>query len=301
MSVSNNRLVVFGCGYLGQRVAVEALRRGITVTALTRNLQQAKTLERMGIQKVIVGALEGTEWHAQVDPQQEYVLNCVGASDPGVEGYRKSYLHGTESILKWAAGGEVNTLIFTSSTGVYPQNDGEWVTELDTADGSTEGSRIIRETERLLEARPKGIDRCFSLRLGGIYGPGRHHLLTRALRRESPLENVDDIFLNSIHVQDACRAIWAAFDLASPGDGGVFNIVDDSPTRKGEIARWLMEEVERRGASQVTENQPLAARRRAGPRPNRQISNRRAKEVLGWQPEFTDYRTGYSELLEGML
>lgn len=59
-------------------------------------------------------------------------------------------------------------LLFTSSTSVYAQNTGEWVTEESLAKPDRETGRILRETEELVLAH-RG---CIA-RLAGIYGPAR--------------------------------------------------------------------------------------------------------------------------------
>lgn len=296
MDWAGKRLVIFGCGYLGARVAREAVTRGMRITALTRNAAQAEQLGQMGIHQVITSQIESPEWHPLIAPQQDLILNCVSSAGGGWEGYRKSYLEGMHSIVQWASGGAIGTFIFTSSTSVYAQNNEEWVTEADPAAGSSEGARILREAEVLLEEKPVGWDRSFVLRLGGIYGPGRHHLLTRAGADYTVAEG-DDIFLNPIHVDDAAAAIWAAAG-ADRVDGGIFNVVDNAPARKGEIVRYLAGELRRRKLRWSEVNRAVAGAGRGGVRPNRRISNRKARELLRWSPAYPDYRAGYASLLE---
>lgn len=292
--------MIFGCGYLGARVAHEALKRGMHVAALSRNAGQAHALTRLGIQQVVTAELDRAEWHPLLNPRQDLVVNCVSSAGGGWDGYRKSYVEGMRSILDWAAGGSVGALIYTSSTSVYAQGEGAWVTEEDRAGESSEGGRILREGERLLEEAPAAVKRRLILRLGGIYGPDRHHLLTRA-RAEFSEEEGDSTYLNSIHVDDAVAAVWAAAEADTRIVNGIFNVVDDMPARKGEIVAYLRERVKERGLEQsVIEPPVLAARRRAGPRPNRRVSNRKAREVLHWRPGFSDYRAGYEPLLEAL-
>lgn len=293
-------MVIFGCGYLGTRVAGRALKAGMRVAALTRNSDQAKELTRLGIQQVVTAELDRWDWHSRIDPRQDLVLDCVSSAGGGWDGYRKSYVAGMRSILKWAASGAVKNFIFTSSTSVYHQEDEEWVTEADPAGGSSEGGRILREAEDLLEEAPPEIARWFVLRLGGIYGPGRHHLLTRALGNPSPEEG-DNVFLNPVHVDDAAAAVWAAAGADPAVEGGIFNIVDDAPARKGEIVAYLHENVKERKIGCDGGAASSSARLRGrGVRPSRRISNRKAREVLEWRPAYSDYRAGYELLLDSL-
>ncbi len=50
---NGKHLVIFGAGYVGGAVAREAVRRGLQVTALTRNSDKAKALVADGIEVVI--------------------------------------------------------------------------------------------------------------------------------------------------------------------------------------------------------------------------------------------------------
>lgn len=300
MDLGGKRMVIFGCGFLGTRVALQAREQGMDVTVMTRNTEQATRLSGLGFGQVVTGELHASAWHGRIEPRQDIVVNCVSSAGGGWVGYRKSYFEGMRSILAWAAPGSIQSLIFTSSTSVYAQANEEWVTEDDPADGSSEGGKILRESEALLEAAPLGVARKFILRLGGIYGPGRHHLLTRALAG-SEIEEGDDRFLNSIHVDDATGAIWAAAKSGPAVQGGIFNIVDDVPVRKSEILRFLGQQVKERGlAKNGLRAADVRRRQRSGSRPSRRIANRKAKEVLQWRPVYADYHVGYEALLNDL-
>ena len=100
-------LVVFGSGYVGTAFIRQALARGFKVTALTRNSQTANKLRSLGVQHVLCEELDSERWHVEISPVQDFVVNCVSSAGGGLEGYRKSYIDGQESILKWAAEGRV--------------------------------------------------------------------------------------------------------------------------------------------------------------------------------------------------
>lgn len=163
-------LVVLGCGYIGSYVAISALRYGMKVTALTRNPERASLLKKSGIQ-VFEGLLESSDWHSLIDPDQDYVLNTVSAADRSVAGYRVSYCEGSHSIKSWSRKGEIGLYVYTSSTGVYPQNDGSLVDELAQLDDASERSGLLIEAEHL--AREVNAKSHYILRLAGIIGPGR--------------------------------------------------------------------------------------------------------------------------------
>src|SRR4051812_47254989 len=120
-------LVVFGCGYLGGHVARRGVQLGLRVTGLTRNTTTARELESDGIEP-IVASLETDAWHSRISTPADYVLDAVSSGGGGVEGYRRSYLAGMESIQRWVkAAGAPRRFVYTSSTSVYPQGGGERV------------------------------------------------------------------------------------------------------------------------------------------------------------------------------
>src|SRR5207237_10716933 len=121
------RLVGFGCGYVGGEVARQARARGMRVNALTRNTAKALALREAGIEAVVAD-LASPAWHGEIAGGADFVLDCVSSGGGGSEGYRRSYLEGMESVVTWArTRGAAGTLLYTSSTSVYPHNGCEVV------------------------------------------------------------------------------------------------------------------------------------------------------------------------------
>ena len=114
-------ITILGCGYLGQALARRCLEKGWRVSALTRNTETARSLEEAGVSKVVEARLDGTDWHERLEREQDFVVNCVGAADRTLDGYRQSYVMGQDSVREWLADGKVGTLLFTGSISVYPQ------------------------------------------------------------------------------------------------------------------------------------------------------------------------------------
>ncbi|ACB76056.1 NAD-dependent epimerase/dehydratase family protein [Opitutus terrae] len=300
----DERLVIFGCGYVGSAIARQAIARGLRVTALTRNPATAESLQAGGVEPVVAD-LAGSAWHPQIAGGARYVLNAVSAGGGGIDGYRHSYVDGMRSILAWArARGGIGTLVYTSSTSVYPQGDGVVVDESASSEGVGERGELLLESERLLSpdtggtptppgpvVPPREYMRCFVLRLAGIYGPGRHQLLDQV--RTGIVAGRGGHRLNLIHLEDICAAIWSAFDAPPEIGSDVFNVADDRPATKSDVAGWL---AQRLGVGAPTFT-GLPAGTRRSVTPDRVISNAKIKRVLGWQPRFPDYRAGYENIL----
>lgn len=295
-SLHGKRLVIFGCGYVGAAVARAALAAGARVEALTRNPEKAAALQALGLAQVVVAELSSAEWHGQIAGGPDFVVNCVSAGG-GPDGYRQSYVAGQRSILAWAAAGAapVGTLVYTSSTSVYPQGDGLVVDESAPADGGTPNGRTIRESEILLQAAPAAaVRRHFILRLAGIYGPDRHHLLDQLRTGADTLGGSGAHHLNLAHREDIVAAILACLQAAPAIANEVFNVADTAPATRAEVVRWL---AARLGRPLPAFDGGTTARRGGQPMPDRVISSAKIQRVLGWRPRFPDYRAGFGPML----
>lgn len=296
MSLAGQRLVVFGCGYVGRSLAQVALSAGAHVTALTRNLGAAADLRSMGID-VVVADLAKAEWHRSIGGPVDFVVNCVSSGGRTVEAYRHSYVDGMRSVLGWLREREspVNTFVYTSSTSVYPQGEGVVVTEeAPVGDGPGNG-RIIFESENLLRGTPVTVvRRSFVLRLAGIYGPGRHYLLNQLRAGATPMFGNVEHKMNLVHRDDIVSAIMACLRAPDSVGSSVFNVSDGSPVPKREIVRWLATQL----GVPVPEASLSEGDGRAGgsPVPNRIISSGKFQQELSWRPRFPDYRAGYADI-----
>lgn len=298
MSEGPKRLAVFGCGYVGTALVGAALARGWLVETLTRNAEKAAVLRHLGV-RVVEADLAGTAWHGELTGDFDYAVCCVSASAPGDEGYRQSYCRGQLSIFEWASTRLVSRYLYTGSTGVYPQTNGELVREEDAFDQPPGRQGIIREAEKLVEQNARLFDAWYILRLGGIYGPDRHYLLDQLDRGETTFAGHGEYLVNVIHRDDIVSAILTALD-ADPPQPGVYNVTDGHPAKKREMVAWL---AAKRGLPTPTfdpEVTPVRQRSRPGADgrvPDRQVCTDKIREKLAWSPRFPDFRAGYEAIL----
>lgn len=215
---------------------------------------------------------------------------------------------------------------YLSSTGVYGDYGGDWVTEeseLRCMDAKSK-ARVVAEQE-WWKLEPNNVDRsksgprvdCF--RCGGIYGPGRGPLfssissLNEALAAEA--EETPQItpaatkYVNRILVDDICGAILAAVEGDRPLCGGrAYNLVDDDPAPRKEVvveARRLLSPTPSLDDSQsrnrlstskaATKNTRRRISRATG---NKRCDNSRLKADYCWKLKAPTYREGLALLLE---
>ncbi|MCF3648699.1 NAD-dependent epimerase/dehydratase family protein [Synoicihabitans lomoniglobus] len=285
------QLFVVGAGYVGRRVATAALRAGASVTALTRNPATAESLRAQGV-GVIVADLATDSWHTQAPGNPDFVLNCVSSGGGGIAGYEHSYLNGARSLRRWGESlSRPGHLIYTGSTSVYLQDGGVTVDESMPAESGEPRARILRDTEDTLRSWPGPWT---LLRLAGIYGPGRHHLLDGLRTRHPTVPGRGGHHLNLIHVDDIASAIIAAWAQPKASATRVFNVADNSRATKADVVTWL--------ADRLGQTTPpftgISAPGRRAHMPDRIISNDLLKRTLGWSPQYPTFREGYAAILE---
>ena len=292
--LSGKRLVIFGAGYVGGELTRQAVMAGMRVTVLTR---KARAFSADGIE-VVVADLAADAWHGQIAGGADFVVNCVSGGGAGIEGYRRSYLDGMKSMTEWlTARGGAEATIYTSSTSVYPQDGGVRVDETAAVDREGERPRVLVKAEETLLGLPKSAGRRTVLRLAGIYGPGRHHLLEQV--RSGEVAGRGDHHLNLIHRDDICGAIWSALGVGGAAndtgsaDGEIFNVADDGAAPKAEIVNWLAGKLGL--PAPVFSGAPAAGRRAVTP--DRIIDNAKIKRVLSWRARYPSFREGYAAIL----
>ncbi|MBT9299932.1 MULTISPECIES: SDR family oxidoreductase [Pseudomonas] len=278
-------VVIAGCGDVGSRLASQLLAAGWEVHGLRRNVSR--------LPEGVIG-IAGDLFNKECPDTWpiggvDYLVYCAAATDHDEAGYRKAYVQGLQHVLEWLGdyGQEPKHLVFVSSSSVYGQQDGEWVDESSATQAVGYSGQVMLEAEQV--AFNSGIP-ATTLRLTGIYGPGREWLLSQ-VRQGYRVAIEPPLYGNRIHVDDAAGLL--AFLLQHVEQGGsldkVYIGVDDAPAPLSEVVGWLREYLG------VTEWAEDASVRRAG---SKQCSNARAK-ALGWTPTYPSYREGYAAILKG--
>ena len=263
--------LIFGCGYLGMRVAQAWLARSRTVYALTRN--RADELKALGIQPIVGDVLDPHSLRSL--PEVGTILYAIGLDRKAGRSMREVYVDGLRNALSTL--GSTAKFLYVSSTSVYGQTDGGWVDESSPTEPLEDSGRIVLDAEQTLRRhRPDSV----ILRFAGIYGPGR--ILRKAsLLKGEPVPGDAERYLNLIHVEDGVRAVLAAEVKANGGE--TYLIADDTPPTRREFFTRTAELI---GA-------PIPTFLNDGIiEANRRIRNTKAKKQLGFTPQFPSYREG---------
>lgn len=283
------RLLVLGCGYIGAEVCRRAASAGWVARGVVRSAASATRLRAEGLDVAVLDVLSddldvlGGSWDAVV-----YALSAGGGGD---DAYRAAYAEGPVRIASWAARVGAKALVLTSSTGVYRQ-DGE-VDESSPAGGDVASDRIVAGEQAVLNS---SVSSRSVLRLGGLYGPGRHYLVDQLRRGERTVGGRVDHRINYLHRDDAASAVLAA--CAAPAGTRVLNVTDGHPVTKEALARWICTQLG--GGEPIFDPSAPAgprARRSERTQPNRVVRAEQIRRELGWKPIYPDVYAGLAPLL----
>jgi nucleoside-diphosphate-sugar epimerase len=289
------RVAILGCGYvgceLGRRLADEHDGWGIR-----RSEDGLSDVEKAGIEPVRADVTDGDSLAAVPDVDWVIFAASAGGRDP--ESARETYVRGLTSAIE--AFGERDSppdrFVYTASTGVYGDFNGEKVDEGTPIDPATERRTVLLEAERrALEATGEHGMGGTVVRFGGLYGPDRYRL-------ERYLDGpVTEGHLNLLHRDDAAGAV--AF-LLKEGEGReeVINVVDDEPVSKHDLADWLAEQCgvappEKRTIEERLANEDRSESAEARIAADKRCSNRKLR-TLGYEFAYPTYREGYRAAIE---
>ncbi|QHF00911.1 MULTISPECIES: SDR family oxidoreductase [Pseudomonas syringae group] len=276
-------VLIAGCGDIGSRLAARLLAHDWTVYGLRRTVSGLAP----GIVPVEGDLFDAQKPAAWPSSTLDYVVYCATPSQRDEAGYRKAYVDGLRHVLSWLStqGQRPKRLFFVSSSGVYGQQQGEWVDETSATEPAGFSGTVMLEAEQL--ALNSGLP-ATAVRLTGIYGPGRADLSNRV--RQGHSVRIDPpVYANRIHADDAAGLLA---HLLEADDQGValddcYLGVDDDPAALADVVSWIREYLG------VTEWSDEVSVQRVG---SKRCSNARAR-ALGWTPMYPDYKAGYAALL----
>ncbi|MCS7271805.1 MAG: NAD-dependent epimerase/dehydratase family protein [Gemmataceae bacterium] len=266
-------LLIFGCGYVGLRVAQAWQGYGRPVYALTRS--RAAVLAAQGIVPLVGDVLQAESLPPL--PPDVAVLYAIGYDRTHPASMHAVYVDGLAHVLDRLA--SPCRFVYVSSTSVYGQTDGSWVDEDSPTEPLEESGRIVRAAEQLLQQR---LPQAVIVRSGGIYGPQRLLRRRQQLLAGEPLTGDPERWLNLVHVDDLVAALLLVLDQSPPGQ--IYNAVDDQPVSRRQFYTLLAQLYGGPAPHFATSSAESLA-------PHRRVANRRLKQ-LGWRPRYPTIYTG---------
>ena len=281
------QILVIGQGDIGLPVTNTLAKQGYSVIGLARQKRCEYDLdERAKFIQADALELNGNQLQAVTA-----IAIIVTPDQYSTDGYNDTYLSICQHLANLAEQlPYIERVVFISSTGVYGQNNGEWIDEYTAPiEPEREASKVILQAEQVLQ---QGFgDKAIIIRPSGIYGRERLMRLRKAL--ESNKEAIaPQHWSNRIMGCDLVSIIAKVLTLNSNGNHDSTETIkplyiasDYLPVTTLEVDRWLSEQLGTTPAE--IDNQKSSA---TGKRLHSNIP-------LTWL-NYPDWQTGYADILQ---
>jgi nucleoside-diphosphate-sugar epimerase len=278
--------MLFGPGFSGLAFARRMMSKGWAVAGTARSSKAAERLAAAGLSPVELaapGALDA------VVAASDALLVTAPPDEHGCPGFRA-----LSPLLQ--AGARPTWIGYLSTTGVYGDRGGRWVTEeSELRPVSEQGRRRVAAEQAWLElGAALNLTVCV-FRLPGLYGPGRSALDRVRAGTARRAVKPGQVF-SRLHVDDLAAALEAS--ITRPRPGAVYNLCDDEPGPPQDVIA---------GAADLLHVPPppeepydaaaVGAASRRFFEESKRVSNARAKAELGWRPAYPSYREGLRAIL----
>jgi nucleoside-diphosphate-sugar epimerase len=280
------RLLIAGCGDLGMRVARRVLQNPINrVWGLRRTRPEAPE------------GLPGLTWFEADLAQPEtmknlptgitHILFSAAPNARTESDYRAVYFDGLRNVVQNAYSSALKRVLFVSSTAVYGEHGAEWVNEDTPVNPKNFNGRVLLETEQWLSTfgREHALT-TLSLRLSGIYGPGRTALLEKLKLGQVGAPSSAAHWSNRVHVDDAAAAVVHLMEFEHPQS--TYLITDSTPLSMRTLYEALAQQVGG-PVPTVSESPAFVGSKR--------LSNARLRET-GFIFQWPDSRDGYRNIIQ---
>jgi len=290
------RILIAGCGDVGTTLGQMLHTTGHQVWGLKRD---PAGLLPSGIH-TIVADLTNPKTLTTLPPDLDFVVYSAAAAGFSEAHYQAAYVTGVSYLLEALrqTGQQPKRLLFTSSTSVYAQHQGERVDENSPAEAEGFSGRCIRQGEQRMWTSGWP---AVAVRFGGIYGPGRTRLIDSVLDGTATCPEGPPVYTNRIHRDDCARVLEHLLQQSEPEK--LYIAVDDDPAPLNEILDWLASQLRVPKPRRVMQppSKPGAETRRDPAmrmRASKRCCNTRLR-ATGFQFRYPSYQNGYAALLEG--
>jgi len=275
-------LLTLGHGYSARVFADRARQNGWRVTGTTRSLDGQNT--QAGIQLI--------EWKTgtalDVSPYT-HILVSISPNNQGdpVLNQLKEYFAAAPSI-KWIG--------YLSTTGVYGDHNGGWVSEETPATPTTQrGKWRVQAEQDWLDLEVNHNLPVHIFRLAGIYGPGRGPFEKILNGTARCIIKQNQVF-SRIHVEDIATTLEASIERPNPGS--IYNVCDNDPAPPQDVLRYAAQLLNKPAPPTVAlENANLSPMAHSFYNDSKKVSNTKIKEELGVDLAYPTYTAGLNAIM----
>lgn len=277
--------LIFGFGYTAKALSPKLIAQGFKVvgTTRTRDKDEQNNLDF----KLIQFDSTDTEHYLGLATHLLISIPPTGANGDIVLNKYGELIKKQAPYLKWIG--------YLSSTGVYGDYEGNWVSETSECIPHTPNgiARLKAEQAWFTFAKKHQLP-LHVFRVSGIYGPERNVLKRLMHGKKQSVFKEHQVF-SRIHVEDIITTLLASIETPTPL--AIYNVSDDEPTPAYVIEHY---------AAQLLHQQPpplipfseahLSPMEHEFYANNRRVSNLKIKEELGVALKYPTYKEGLTQI-----
>ncbi len=273
-----SKFLILGCGYSGSFFAKTLRKLGFTTLTSSRS-------ENKDQNSFVFNSENGTVPNKKIFDGVTHILSCIPPDNNGNDPVLGSLKNKLKSLsLEWVG--------YLSTTGVYGNAKGDWVSEIDQPSPYQIRSqrRLNCENEWIESGLPVQI-----FRLPGIYGPGRSTFEAIRNKKIRVISKKNQVF-SRIHVADITNAIiYLLQNKNHLKFHQIINIADDEPCSQIEVIKYCYDLLGLKMPKPILfedakeELSPIA---QSFWMENRRVSNKLLCETLGYELIYKNYKLG---------
>ena len=278
-----NKFLIFGGGFSGDYFAKAIRKLGCVALTSSRSIRNDHN-------NFIFNSENDSIPEDSIFEGVTHILSCIPPDKNGNDPVLKRLRNKIKNLsLKWVG--------YLSTTGVYGNTYGDWVSEKDQPNPFQERSqrRLNCEKEWINSNLPIQI-----FRLPGIYGPGRSTLEAIKTQKIKVIDKENQVF-SRIHVADITNAIIYLIQNKNNLDfHPIINIADDEPCSQIEVIKYgykllglkmpkkILFEDAKKELSPIAQSFWIE---------NRRVSNKLLCNKLGYKLIYKNYQAGLNNCL----
>lgn len=283
-SLSKERVLIVGCGDIGQRLSQYLAPVNYSVTGLRRH----PPIDTEVLRYQACDATNSVQLGQVLQQDFSIIVISMTPGERSDAGYQRAYVETCENVVAGlkAQARQPKLIVFVSSTAVYNQMDGSWVNEDSSAEPESFSGKRLLEAEQIIKS--SGFTNTV-VRFSGIYGPGRNRLIEQ-VRQGCASSSAH--FTNRIHAEDCAGAIAHLLELRrlNIALAPVYLATDNTPAPMIEVVTWLAEQM---GVSNFLSDDGV------NERGNKRCSNQRLL-ASGFTFRYPGFKGGYGAMLAAL-
>jgi len=275
---NKNKFLILGCGFSGSFFAKKIRQLGCTALTSSRS-------EKKDPNSFVFDSESNIIPNKKIFDGVTHILSCIPPDKNGNDPVLRSFKNKLNSLsLEWVG--------YLSTTGVYGNTKGDWVSEIDETNPFQKRShkRLNCEKEWLESGLPVQI-----FRLPGIYGPGRSTFEAIRNQKIRVILKKNQVF-SRIHVADITNAIiYLLQNKNYLKFHQIINIADDEPCSQIEVIQYCYDLLGLKMPEPILFEE---AKKELSPMAqsfwleNRRVSNKLLCKTLGYKLIYKNYKLG---------